>query len=127
MKFLADECFFTATVKTLRDNGYEITSILERGLSGICDEEIIRLCIKENLILLTFDNDFSNIFYFPIGSNPGIILIKIKPITIEESTPAVLSFLTKNKLEVFSKGLTIITRSKIRICKKGKTTLTVER
>src|SRR3989338_6679302 len=110
MKFLADECFFIATVKTLRSAGYEVDTILERGLSGLNDRDIIRLCVKEGLILLTFDNDFSNIFLFPIGSNPGVILIKIRPETVEESTPAILSFLNKNRHEIFQQGLTIITR-----------------
>lgn len=98
--------------------------ISERGLSGFSDEEIIRLCIEENRLLLTFDSDFNNIFRFPIGSNPGIILIKIKPTTIEISTPTILSFLKKNEP---SKGLTIITKTKVRICKKGQPTITIER
>lgn len=127
MKFFADECFFIATIKSLRNAGYEVDSILERNLSGLCDEKIIKLCIKENRILLTFDNDFSNIFRFPIGSNPGIILIKIKPPTIENSTPAIISFLKRNKPEIFSKALTIITKTKIRICKKGSSTVSFKR
>ena len=126
MKFFADECFFIAAIKTLRDTGYQIDSILERNLSGLCDEKIIRLCIKENRILITFDNDFGNIFRFPIGSNPGIILIKIKPPSIENSTPPILSFLKMNEPEIFYKGLTIITKTKIRICKKGTPTVTIE-
>src|SRR3989338_2729087 len=126
MKFFADECFFIAAVKSLRAAGYEVDSILERGLSGMDDEEIVKLCIRENRILLTFDNDFSNIFRFPPGSNPGIILIKIKPETIEETTPAILAFLRRNNPEVFERALTIITRSKVRICKKGQATLTIE-
>ena len=113
MKFLADECFFIATVKMLRAKGYEVDTILERGLSGISDEEIIQLCIKENRCLLTLDTDFGNIFHFPIGSNPGIVLVKIKPPTIEDCSPAILSFFGRNEPEVFSRGLTIITKNKI--------------
>lgn len=127
MRFLADECFFVATIKDLRSAGYQVDTIVERGLSGLPDEEIIALCKKEGRILLTFDSDFGNIFHFPIGSHPGIILIKIKPITVEDSTPAILSFLKRNKPDIFNKALTIITKTKIRICKEGQTTITLGR
>lgn len=127
MKFFADECFFVATIKALRTAGYEVESILERKLSGLSDEEIASLCTKENRVLLTLDNDFGNIFRFPIGSNPGIILIKIQPETVEDSITAILAFLKRNSPDIFSKGLTIITKTKIRICKKGESTVTIPR
>src|SRR3989339_342413 len=119
MRFLADECFFYFTIKAMRDRGHEIDSVCERKLSGSNDDEIIQLCIKENRILITFDNDFSNIFHFPVGSNPGIIIVKINPPMIEEITSAILSFLSRNEPANFANGLTIITRSKIRVCKSG--------
>jgi len=43
MKFLADECIYVATVKLLRDFGYDVISIKELNLSSLSDEKVLEL------------------------------------------------------------------------------------
>jgi len=122
MKFLADECIYVATVKLLRDLGYDVISIKELNLSSLSDEKVLELAKKENRLLITFDQEFGNIFKFPLGTYPGIIIIKVKPQTIENTNSVLQKFLKKTSLEIISKALVIIDKRKTRIRKPAKST-----
>ena len=126
MKFFADECFFQLSTEIIRGAGYDVAIVKERKLCGLKDTEVIELCQRENRILLTLDTDFNNILRFPLGTNPGIILVRILPQDARIVAGAIVSFLKKNSLEAFSGGLVIIAENKIRICRKGAPTITAE-
>ncbi|MEO0115848.1 MAG: DUF5615 family PIN-like protein [candidate division WOR-3 bacterium] len=64
VKFLANETISHKTAQYLRELGFDIDSIYERGLSGTEDPEIADLAEKEKRIIITFDKDFGEIYYF---------------------------------------------------------------
>ena len=105
----------------------DVVRAWERGLSSAQDENILQIACQEDRILLTFDTDFANIHRFPLGSYPGIILIRIKPLTVETVIPTLTAFLKNTPPEIFHQALVILTRHKVRIIKKGGLTQTIER
>jgi predicted nuclease of predicted toxin-antitoxin system len=54
---LADENIPFEITKSLREQGFEVTSIYETA-RGISDEQIIELALKHDYLLLTEDKDF---------------------------------------------------------------------
>ena len=117
MKLLTDESIFAATVSLLRHHGYDVKDIRELGLSGIDNGDVIELAKRENRILFTFDKHFGNILKFPVGSNPGVVLIRIKPLTIEKVHPILENFLMILKEKEIGKSLVVIDNIKVRIRK----------
>lgn len=78
MKFLANENFPFPSIKTLRENGYDVVSISE-DLSGISDEEVLRKASLENLIILTFDRDYGElIFKYQKDNPPAVVYFRTK-------------------------------------------------
>ncbi|GGB18741.1 DUF5615 family PIN-like protein [Puia dinghuensis] len=54
---LADENIPFEITKSLRGEGFEVTSIYEAA-RGISDEQVIEMAVKYDFILLTEDKDF---------------------------------------------------------------------
>ncbi len=125
MKFLADQCFFIDATRKLRTLGFDVVTASELGLRFAEDESILDTARRENRILLTLDNDFGDINRFPLGTYPGIILLRLKPLIIETVNPVLESFLRSHKPEVLSKALVVITNTKTRISKAGQPTRTL--
>ena len=77
MKFLADENAPRTIVELLRCCGYDLLWVREH-CPGMDDEEIIRLSISENRLILTFDRDFGELIYrLRMKNTPGVILASI--------------------------------------------------
>ena len=62
MLLLADENFPYASYKYLKNKGYDIKHVGESD-AGIADEEVIKLSIKEDRVITTFDNDFGELIF----------------------------------------------------------------
>lgn len=125
MKILADECVYSETIVFLRKSGHEVLTVTGLNLSSAPDRLIFQESKKLDCLLLTFDNDYGNIFKFPIGSNPGTIIVKIKPHNVENANSALKSLLEKTDLKLIEKSLTIVSKNKIRIRHAGKGTITL--
>ncbi|NLU19836.1 MAG: DUF5615 family PIN-like protein [Phycisphaerae bacterium] len=59
MRFLGDIPFGRATLDYLRRQGHDVIGVCDRLPPNASDEEIVRLAITENRIILCFDLDFS--------------------------------------------------------------------
>jgi predicted nuclease of predicted toxin-antitoxin system len=76
LKFLADECCDIGLVASLRNEGYDVSYVLENK-AGISDDEVLLDAFNDERILLTEDKDFGELVYrFKKPSN-GIVLIRI--------------------------------------------------
>ena len=54
---LADENIHGFIIATLRDAGFEVISVKEEA-SGIMDDQVIQMALRNNCLLLTQDKDF---------------------------------------------------------------------
>ncbi|HAG08133.1 MAG TPA: hypothetical protein DCK87_00990 [Desulfotomaculum sp.] len=62
MLFLANENFPLESIRKLREEGYDVASIIEDS-PGITDKEILFQARKENRIILTFDKGYGDMIY----------------------------------------------------------------
>lgn len=77
MKFKIDENSPFSVKKLLESLGQnQADSVYHEGKVGIEDKDLLQLCLKEERILVTLDNDFSNDILHPRGTFYGIILLK---------------------------------------------------
>ena len=74
-RFLVDESLGIGVTNALRREGWNAKDVLEVGLKGHSDEDIFAYAKREDRILLTHDDDFLDDKRYPLGRNPGIIVL----------------------------------------------------
>ena len=122
IKLLCDENISPLTVGYIRSLGYDVKSVVELGLKGAADEEIVSLAKRERRIIVTFDLDFGETHYFSSKEEIGIIVLRLKSQWHEEVNRALEKILKTKKLEAeeYKKSLLIITEKKYRFRKHYK-------
>ncbi|NHJ01893.1 MAG: hypothetical protein EAX86_07090 [Candidatus Heimdallarchaeota archaeon] len=100
MKFKIDETS-PFSVKTLLEStgNHEVDSLYHEGKIGIEDKDLLQSCLKEERILITLDNDFSNDILHPRGTVYGIILLRPETQGKRAFLDLFEEFLNKFKLE----------------------------
>ena len=84
----------------LRNQGHDVKDIKEMRLYGESDESIISLAQRENRILVTLDKNFGNIIVYPPEKYPGIIVLKVHPSSIFQTTYLLKKVITSNPLSL---------------------------
>lgn len=76
LKLLLDENIGVMVAETLRREGYDPVSIVER-CAGAPDQEVLGLARKERRILVTLDKDFGMLVYANSRKHRGVILLRL--------------------------------------------------
>lgn len=116
MKFLIDADCPRRIGTRLKQFGHEVIDIRDIKPSA-ADQEIYNLIKKESCILITRDTDFSNILYYPVESNFGIILLRVYLMTVSEIVRLIDILLETVSRENMFGSLIVVQRNKIRIRK----------
>lgn len=61
---LADENIHPDLVQSLKEAGFDITSIAEMGKFGLPDEDVLKEATKAGRVVLTHDSDFGRMVFF---------------------------------------------------------------
>lgn len=113
MKILANENFPKTSVLLLQSIGYDIKSIGTDN-AGISDIEVMKIAIKENRLIITFDSDYGELV-FKYGYKPpaGVIFLRIAEYTPEYPGQLIHSILLTTMLNFYRK-LTVVDHNGIR-------------
>lgn len=95
MTILTDECVNRDAIEALKESRFKVIKASEMSLVSASDSEIFSYCLRNNLVLLTFDKDFGNVLRFEIKHSCGIAIIYIEDMDKEE--------IIKNTLNLFKK------------------------
>lgn len=113
MLLLADENIPLQSVHLIRNNGYNIISIMENS-PGITDNEVLMRANKEKRILLTFDRDYGEIIYKKKSPLPaGLIYFRFVPVTPEHTAKIFFSLVEVSNIILQGK-FTIVEKNKVR-------------
>jgi len=112
MNILANENVFEPIIEFLRAEGHNVISIRETSAS---DDEIYEKDIKDKLIILTMDRDFSRILRFPPEQCGGIIVVKLYRMTVDETTKLFKQYFKSLDEEKIKQRLVIMTREGVKI------------
>jgi predicted nuclease of predicted toxin-antitoxin system len=115
VRFFADECIPFDIIMALRQQDLTMTGVRDVGLVGASDEEIFVYCQKHNLVILTFDRGYGDIFRFPIRKSFGVIIVRNSQFTPNEVIGVVLNFSERVMVGELKGKLAIIGKSRIRI------------
>ena len=93
------------------------------GMDVTADDEIFRWAQKHQHIIITYDEDFADARFFPLGSHHGIIRLRVWPTTVEETLAALNRLLEQVPVRELPGSLIIIEAGKIRLRKRPKAKL----
>jgi len=113
MKLIANENFPFPSIKVLRENNFDIVSVIE-NFPGITDTEVLEYARKEKRIILTFDKDYGNLIFKIQKPTPlGIVLFRLTPKNPLEPANILMTQIFNQNIKLINK-FTVITRTHIR-------------
>jgi predicted nuclease of predicted toxin-antitoxin system len=99
----------------LRAEGYDAVAVLEIGLSGATDEQILHFAVENGRAIVTLDADFANIMRFPPEHTLGVVRLKVHPPTEDKIRRAILrALLLLQNIDIAGR-LAVVDEDKIRI------------
>lgn len=76
MRFLVDECLPARLAVDLRRHGYDAVHVVDVGLSGKPDVQVMALGAVEGRVLLSADTDFGELLATSGDVAPSVILLR---------------------------------------------------
>jgi len=120
LKFLLNANISQETAEFLKSKGHEAKTVAQFSLEKAEDIKIVEKAVKEKMIIVTFDMDFGEIFYFSTKQKIWVIVLKLRNQTVE-SVNKTLEWLLKTKIlekKEFQNTLVIVREGRIRIRRK---------
>ena len=114
MKFLLDQDVYALTERFLREQGYDVVTASELGLSCAADVDLLKTAGEQERIFVTRDRDYGNLV-FVHGAGSGVIYLRILPSTINDVQAELKKVLeTYNKTEL-AKSFVVVEQHRHRI------------
>lgn len=111
--FLANENFPRPSTVILRERGFNVKSIQE-SLPGIADEEVMKIALELNLIILTFDRDYGElIFRYSNNNPPSVVFFREKGTVPEFAAVSLITLLNTTRITL-SGAFTVIEANSVR-------------
>jgi len=108
MKFLADQCVFGKTIRTLRENGFEVVTLRDLDKASASNAEVLAIASEQDLILISNDLDFANILIHPPGTHQGLIVLRVNQQTEDLVHQNLVEYLATVNRESLRRALTVI-------------------
>lgn len=115
MKLLLDENLSPLQAVELRNEGYDAVAVVECGLSGVTDEEVLRFAVDNGRAIMTLDADFANVMRFPPEQTCGVVRLKVHPATEDRIRQAIRRALLYLQHIDIAGRLAVVDDDKIRI------------
>jgi predicted nuclease of predicted toxin-antitoxin system len=116
MKFLLDQDVYRQTERFMREQGYDIVTASELGLSRAQDSDLLRVAGEQKRIFVTRDKDYGNlVFVHHAGS--GVIYLKILTSNMKEVHSELKKVLETYKEDELAKSFVVIEKNRHRIRK----------
>ncbi len=116
-KFLLDESCDAAVALALEEAGYDVLMVAHVS-PGIADEEVIKLALEQNRILLTEDKDFGQLVYASGKEACGVMLFRFPSFERENIAKKAVELVNAER-ESLQKSFVVLEPNKIRIRRKS--------
>ena len=97
--------------------GWNIQHVNELGFQGKPDEFLYLWAQENGAIIDTYDEDFADSRFYPLGHHHGIVRLRVWPTTIEQTQIAMERLIADLSPHLWRNCLIIIDNQKIRVRK----------
>jgi predicted nuclease of predicted toxin-antitoxin system len=117
LKILIDQNVPVAAADWLRSQRLEWTihHVSELGFAERDDTFLFQWAQQEAAIVITYDEDFADARYYPLGRHRGVVRLRVWPTTIEDTIAAMERLLEQLPASEWPDSLIIIDNRKIRV------------
>lgn len=117
LNILMDQNVPVAAVDWLRSQrpGWTVRHVTELGFAGRDDAFVFQWAQQEAAIVITYDEDFADARYYPLGRHRGVVRLRVWPTTIEVTIAAMERLLGQLPASEWPNSLVIIDNRKIRV------------
>jgi len=115
LRFLVDVGVGKGIEKYLRREGYNTKAVRDIDLR-MEDEEIIRIAVTENRMVITMDKDFGGLVYHSSMEHSGVLLLRLEDATGSEKLQ-VVKHIMKNYSDRIKNCFCVFQNDKFRIRK----------
>ena len=117
LNILMDQNVPVAAVDWLRSQrpGWTVRHVNELGFAGRDDAFLFQWAQQEAAIVITYDEDFADARYYPLGKHRGVIRLRVWPTTIEATMEAMKRLVDELPASEWPNSLVIIDNRKIRV------------
>lgn len=84
MRFLADHDVYASTVEWLRQQGHDVVTAKDLGMQRAADEDLLAKAKEIDRLFLSRDKDFGALVFLCAAESPGIVFLRITPVTVGE-------------------------------------------
>lgn len=95
--------------------GHEVDTVADEGLAGADDPDVLEAASREDRFLITLDRGLGDIRRYPLGSHPGIAVVRVDSHDPWTVASAVESFLSNNDLGDLAGCLVVVRGHLIRV------------
>jgi predicted nuclease of predicted toxin-antitoxin system len=119
LRILLDQNIPQGLSAWLRDKlpDWEIQHVNELGFQGRDDEFLYLWAQKNKAIIVTYDEDFADSRFYPLGHHHGIVRLRVWPTTVEQTQDAMERLISDLPPSKWINCLIIIDNKKIRVRK----------
>lgn len=115
MRLKLDENLGRLAAQMLREDGHDVSTVAEQGMSGAVDRLVIERCRQEGRCLVTLDRGFGNPLLYRPSRFPGIAVLRLsKRQTSNELEDGVRTLIGGLRRESIGGRLWIVERGRIR-------------
>jgi predicted nuclease of predicted toxin-antitoxin system len=114
MKFLLDQDVYALTKYFLREQGYDVATASELGLSRALDSELLKIAGEQERIFVTRDRDYGNlVFIHHVGS--GVIYLRVVASDMNEVHAELKKVLESYNEDELTKSFVVVEKGRHRI------------
>jgi predicted nuclease of predicted toxin-antitoxin system len=95
--------------------GHDAESVIDEGMPGVRDEELLAVCAREERVLVTFDVGFGDVRAHPPGTHAGVVLLRLRDQQPAATFEVLRSLLAAHDLVAFAGSLAVVTDENVRI------------
>jgi predicted nuclease of predicted toxin-antitoxin system len=99
----------------LQKPGWEVYHVTELGLQGSSDRSVYVWAQQHLAVVITYDEDFADARYFPLGQHCGVVRLRVWPTTTEATVEALARLLSLVDAGDLPGSLVIVDNHKIRL------------
>lgn len=115
MRIKLDENISVSAVVVAAALGHEVDTVVDEGLSGAEDPDVLSAARREGRFLVTLDRGLSDIRQYPPGSHAGIAVLRLDSQDARSITEAVRSLLARTDFDQFAGCIVVVRGNLIRI------------
>ena len=97
---------------------HDVDTVLDQGLSGAADSEVLKAATSHDRILFTLDNDFLNVKRYPLDSHKGVVVFRPPRQGALAVREFVKAFVRSTHLGKYYRRTTVVERTRARILRR---------